>query len=35
MTQEFKKPELEVIKFSEEDIILTSGSCDPDCTTVF
>lgn len=35
--KEFVKPEIDVVKFSEEDIIVTSGSdsCDPDCTTVF
>ena len=34
MKKKFERPEMEVIRFEAEDVIMTSGGCSPDCGLV-
>lgn len=34
MKKKFERPEMEVIRFEAEDVIMTSGGCSPDCGVV-
>lgn len=34
MKKKFERPEMEVIRFEAEDVIVTSGGCSPDCGVI-